>query len=207
MEPQIQEVLDKYNVKTITTTDEILKIFDIQSLRENKPKINTDKHTLIIFDTNDFNSAFMHDHLVKVLSNKDNITELIQFPPTIPEKSLTRVITDFQQNFSIIAETIEIFYCNDSVVHEMLFGEFFKFHRKMGIERSNLPEWQKLRELSMLETQQFVQIPTLLMINSNVQEVFLDWESFAPFSEQNIISAFMTIYDAHKINVKLSKPN
>lgn len=219
---KIVNILAKHadcNIKILTTDEDINeineKLFSIESLYSgHDTKIITEKNTLIVFDTNDYNSAFMHEYLDSLLNNRKDISIVFNAEKSsklVPKEALEKFIVDSQEKFNkIFTDGIDIVYCNNLSIQEKLFDQFFKklkinqFTQNSELDMTPGDIQQKIDEIN---NQSFVSVPTLMMINPKASEILLDWERFGPFDNMKFFSAIMSIANAQDIVERKSKEN
>lgn len=198
---EVLDVLKKHEILQLHTMEEISTLFDIQSVKLKDPIIHTDHNTIILFDNPDYNVAYLHEMIDVLLDNKENVADILDFPEGIPEHLKIELIVKLQQKFSIIQPTIKLYYCNVRSINEELFKPFFK---------NMFDNIQKQRELNEIDNGigavppnfDYDCPPIILMLNKDVNSIFLDFEKFMPFAMQNMFGAFITIHDAYQIEIQ-----
>ena len=196
---EIIDVLKKHEIIQLNTIDEIQALFNIESVKLKDPIIHTEHNTIILFDNPDYNVAYLHEMINSLLNNKENIADILDFPEGIPENLKIELIVKLQQKFNIIQPTIKLYYCNVRSINEELFKPFFK-NMFDNIQKQN----ESIGGGMIQPNFDYDCPPIILMLNKDVNSIFLDFEKFMPFSIQNIFGAFITIHDAYQIEIQES---
>ena len=179
---EIIDVLKKHEIIQLNTIDEIQALFNIESVKLKDPIIHTEHNTIILFDNPDYNVAYLHEMINSLLNNKENIADILDFPEGIPENLKIELIVKLQQKFNIIQPTIKLYYCNVRSINEELFKPFFK-NMFDNIQKQN----ESIGGGMIQPNFDYDCPPIILMLNKDVNSIFLDFEKFMPFSMQNIV--------------------
>lgn len=206
MKNEIQEILDKHKVKVITKFEQIEEILNFESIKSEEPIIYTKDNTIIIFDNPDYEKAFLHENLDNVISNKDSIHNIISIPDNYVAEQKAAMYGDLQNKLNIAIPHTSLLYCNDAEIsNKMFYGFFENLHKNTERFMQNKnPEF-------VGEPFEFKNPPIILIINANVNAVFIDFEKVMPFNNETFINSFLTlitaetILAAHKNTIKKQK--
>lgn len=186
-ELNLNSLIEKNNVVVIKTIIELNELFDTASIYNEIPKINIKSNSVIVFDTPDYNSCYLLEMVLKfneiINDGIEEATELIfnKNPNNISEEEFRTAKEKLYKKAKDISQTIKIFYCDNLEIQEYLMKPF------MGEINNHRP--------------------FMLMINKDVNGIFIDIENFLPFSFSDILQNFLIIADAAIINKKYDENN
>lgn len=190
----VLEVIEKHNFIVIDSMEDILQLFDPKTLQNEVPTVTADSNAIIIFDNPDHNMAFLHEYFDIVIKNKDNISEILDFPQGIPAEHMATLLTKFQQKLDIIFPTVKIYYCNNRKLNEELFKPFFQsiFNNvQKNAEGTNNPILNQKFDYDCP--------PVILSINKAASVVMIEYEKMFPLTLQSAFGQFIIIHDGEYV--------
>lgn len=115
MENHIKNLLEKNNIQLITNIDEINNLYNIEKLKQNNIieiyKQENINYSIILFDTEIFNSTYLIDEFDKF----NNIEISDKFNESLLNK------------LKIVKEKTKVYYCDNLEIYKNIFD---KFHKK-----------------------------------------------------------------------------
>lgn len=191
------DVIEKYNWNVIDNKEDVLNLFDPETLRNEKPTINSDSNAIIIFDNPNHNSAFLHEYFDAVLSNRENIGELLEFPKDMPIHLLVELQTKLQTKLNIICPTIKVYYCNNEALNEYLFKPFFESIFKQ-IQKNALDSGDTNNPV-LKQKFDYDCPPVILSINKKQEMIMIEYEKMFPMNLHSVFSQYIIIHDAEYV--------
>lgn len=183
---KVLETIEKYSFEIIEDIEDIKTIFDPESLTKETPTIHKKENAIIIFDHHNYNSAFLHEFFATIIDKKDNIADFLDFPEGMPEHLQAELLVKLQTKLNLTIPVTKIYYCNNFETNKFLFEPFFKsmFDGYHSENNNNIPEFE------------FDSPPVILMINKDVDAIFMEFEKFMPMTINSAFSSFIIIHDA-----------
>lgn len=191
LNPEIANVLAAYNIKFIETAEDLnalITVVDENGFTRFKPNPEATANTVIIFDNENYNSAYLHEHYDVFVKNVfASVDELKAVYETEEEKNKVndKFLTTVQKGI----DNTNVFYCNSPEISNNLFVDFFAKSLHLPFDNNS----------------------TVVFFNSNVDEVFIQPEIFQPITSATFANIFSVINEDSFLleiidNEEISKP-
>jgi hypothetical protein len=181
-EQHFQEIMKTWNIKLLGTREEVDAIFNISTLDREEPEIHVKRDSILIFDSPDFNHAYILDEVNKFLVGLQDfsVTEKLLMPAReIDQEQFDARKQDIYAKVTKEQSLVDLYYIENEELHMALFERF--------LANRNSPTLNP---------------PALIMVSPKSNLILIDVESMFPIDAKKVLMAYLMLADSE--NVKKS---